>query len=402
MGGLSKRGRRAVGTASVVVVLALLALLGVTVLSGPGHSYAAPLDTSVVHSHLAAPAQCGPDLTVTSTPDHKLDDLFQAYGNAGAGKTWTGGDGTESVALPDGRELWVFDDSLLGSVANGSRPFDKVDFLHNALVVEDQGKLTRTYYTPGGRYRLATGYIDPNLRRRFRYAFWPASAIVDGNRLLLLGNERYFYKSALTANISGAYVATLALPTLARAGFTELPPGTVDDQYIAGTLTDGGYTYIYLVGSGGGILAARVPGTDLFSPWSYYAAGQWVPHLSSATPIEQVDFTNHVSITPVDGRFLYVARAAQYSPQILAAVGCSPVGPFGPPSTLYSVPEPSAYPASYGVHAYGAHAHPELPTAPDTLVVSYDVNFWAVHGLANPDSTVYRPRFIDLSFSPSP
>jgi hypothetical protein len=402
VGGLSKRKRRAVGAASIVVVSALLAALGAAVVTGSGRRYQAPVDTRTVRSTLAAPPQCGAGLRVTSTPDHALDDLFQRYGNAGSGTTWTGGDGTESVALPDGRELWVFDDSLLGKVSGGSRPFDRVDFLHNSLVVEDHGKLTRTYYTPGGRYRLATGYIDPNLQRRFRYAFWPASAVVDGDRLLLLGNERYFYKSALTGNISGAFVATLALPSLARAGFSELPAGTVEDQYIAGTLTDGGYTYVYLVAADGGVLAARVPGTDLFASWSYYSAGQWVPQLSRATPIEQVDFTNHVSVTPVDGRFLYVARAAQYSTQILAAVGCSPVGPFGPPSTVYSVPEPAAYPASYGVHAYGAHAHPELPSPPGTLVVSYDVNFWAVHGLANPDSTVYRPRFITLSVSPSP
>ena len=399
MGGLSKRARRMVGAASIAVVLGLLAGLGVVVLAGSGPTYTAPADTLVVRSHLAAPSECGSGLSVTTAPEKKLNALFQSYGDAGSGTTWTGGDGTESVALPDGRELWIFDDSLLGKVTDGSRPFDKVDFLHNSLVVEDHGKLTRTYYTPGGRYRLATGYIDPNLQRRFRYAFWPASAVVQGDKVLLLGNERYFYRSALTGNISGAYVATLALPSLKRVGFAELAAGTVEDQYIAGTLTDGGYTYIYLVASKGDVLAARVPGTDLFAPWSYYSAGRWAPQLSSATPIEQVDFTNHVSITPVDGRFLYVARSAQYTTQIVAALGCSPVGPFGPAATVYSVPEPAAYPASYGVHSYGAHAHPELSTAPGTLVVSYDVNFWAVHGLANPDSTVYRPRFLELSFS---
>ena len=55
------------------------------------------------------------------------------------------------------------------------------------------------------------------------------------------------------------------------------------------------------------------------------------------------------------------------------------------------------FPPSYGVVTYGARAHPELSTAPNTLVVSYDVNFAATHGLENPDSSVYRPRFIDVT-----
>jgi len=58
------------------------------------------------------------------------------------------------------------------------------------------------------------------------------------------------------------------------------------------------------------------------------------------------------------------------------------------------------YPSYGGVETYDAQVHPELSTAPNVLVASYDVNFWATHGLVNPDASVYRPRFIDITVTP--
>ena len=94
----------------------------------------------------AAAAACAPR-QVSVAPDTGLNNLFQTYGNSGTGRTWTGGDGTESVALPDGRELWLFDDTFLGTVTNGQRIWARTPYSHNSFVVEDHGVLTRTYFT---------------------------------------------------------------------------------------------------------------------------------------------------------------------------------------------------------------------------------------------------------------
>lgn len=52
---------------------------------------------------------------------HVWDDLFARHPAAGA-QAWTGGDGGLSAALPGDRNLWLFGDTLIGSVdANGSR-----------------------------------------------------------------------------------------------------------------------------------------------------------------------------------------------------------------------------------------------------------------------------------------
>ena len=58
------------------------------------------------------------ELIPQPVPDRFYNDLFTRR-NGG----WTGGDGTRSVALPDGRILWLFGDTFLGTIRpERSRP----------------------------------------------------------------------------------------------------------------------------------------------------------------------------------------------------------------------------------------------------------------------------------------
>ncbi|MBK8566787.1 MAG: DUF5005 domain-containing protein [Saprospiraceae bacterium] len=64
-----------------------------------------------------------------------FNQLFTRYSG------WTGGDATYSIPLPDGRNLWLFGDSFIGTVnANRSRPGGGL--LRNAFVVQDGDELT--------------------------------------------------------------------------------------------------------------------------------------------------------------------------------------------------------------------------------------------------------------------
>ncbi len=349
---------------------------------------------------LAGPpgTSCSPGVTLAASPNATLDDLFQSYGNSGTGTSWTGGDGTVSVALPDGRELWFFADSLLGTVTNGQRPFSTTAFLHNSLVVENNGSLTKTYFTSASNAWGATSFLNPRPRNPWMYAFWPTAAVVNGTTVQVLGTERIFARAKYGTEkpIPGVYMATLGLPSLDLLGIRKLPSRVVaGDQYIFGTLAESGYTYIY-VGSAKGVDVARVVGTDLRSPWTYYDGNGWSSKLSKAVAVEP----NLTQVTAIGGIYLFIT-AIPVSSEIVAAVACSPVGPFGPSQAIYTMPESSSYPTSYGgISTYDAKLHPELDTSPNTLVASYDVNFWAIHALVNPDASVYRPRFIDITVNP--
>ena len=155
--------------------------------------------------------------------------------------------------------------------------------------------------------------------------------------------------------------------------------------------------HLLVRGSDGYTYAALVVGTDLTSPWAYYDGSGWTANAGAAVPIENVGTTSHFSVTPIGNEYVFISKPSVESNGIVAAFGCSPIGPFGAAQTIYSTPEPGQYPASDGVLTYGAHAHPDLSSSPNTLVISYDVNPKGKKGLDIPDASVYRPRFIDLT-----
>lgn len=90
-----------------------------------------------------------------------LEQMFIGYGDSGNGSNWTGADGTYSLHVNRSITYWIFDDTLLGQVfSNGSRPpVPQTPFVHNSMVVEDNGSLIKTLVThSNGQY---SGYLNP-------------------------------------------------------------------------------------------------------------------------------------------------------------------------------------------------------------------------------------------------
>ena len=384
----SGRGGDAVGSGRsrarlagrLVVALGLLGGLAGVLSSAPGSAA------------VAAGAPCDTSAPLAATPDTALDNLFQNYGNAGQGTTWTGGDGTESVAVPGGTELWLFNDSVLGVVTDGTRVFKKTPYIHNSIVVQSGGVLTRTYYTH--RTNRPTAYLNPRPAHPFQYAFWPGATVVSGSSLQVLGTLQKFNRAGIPTQIGQAF-ATFRLPDLKRTSLTT-KVATAVDWPDGVPLVEGGYTYLY-GNSLRGVEVARVSGTNLAAPWSYYDGSGWTANAARAATIESANPLGYFSISDVGGTYVFVAKVSLTSDEIVAAVGCSPVGPFGPLQNVYATPEEARYPTSDGVEVYGAHAHPELGAPPGSVVVSYDVNPKGPKELDVPDATIYRPRFLYLS-----
>jgi hypothetical protein len=341
----------------------------------------------------ACPSQ--PNAAITATPDTSLDNLFQSYGNAGRGATWTGGDGTESVALA-GRELWFFSDSYLGTITNGQWNRLKAHFLHNSFVIERKGVLTRTLHKR--RKGVPVAFLNPVPQDPEGQGFWPGSMVVSGSTLQVIGLDMRFSGNGVFT-VLGNSIATFALPSLNLLGLRALPASAVD--WSGGVLSDGGYTYLY--GSAqNNTYAARVAGTNLMAPWSYYDGSGWTSNAAAAVPTETIGTTSHFSVAKVAGLYMFISKTSWETNEITAAFGCSPVGPFGPPQPLYATPEGAQYPPGDGVVTYGAFAHPELSKSPNTLVVSYDVKAVGPTSGTSTDASIYRPRFLDVTVSATP
>src|SRR3954447_25066993 len=59
------------------------------------------------------------------------------------GTGWTGGDAAWSARLPDGRDVWLFGDTMLGGVVAGRRDL-QTPMVRNSIVVADPDGGSRT------------------------------------------------------------------------------------------------------------------------------------------------------------------------------------------------------------------------------------------------------------------
>lgn len=306
------------------------------------------------------------------------------------GPGWIGGDSTYSVALPDGRTLWLFSDSFIGEVTAGGAPKPGMAMVHNALITEDDaGRLsTRTRKGP------ESFFPDPSEQSYY----WVQDATVEGERLIVflsetrrVGEEGFAWERNT--------LATVSLPDLTTTEITPLPavaPGAPGIAWGAGILTTATYTYIYGVEDleqGKHLYLARVPAGNLTDPnrWEYLGEDGWSPKASTSTRLAS-GVANELSVTPHRDGYLMISSdtSAPFSPQIVAWTACSPQGPWTKRQTIYETPESRVQ----DHFTYNAHAHAEL-SDDGSLLISYNVNTFDFEEL-NSDPTLYRPSFITL------
>ena len=138
---------------------------------------AAVLLVPLLVSLLLAPVACTripeappPRLAPEAVPDVAFNQLFTRFGNG-----WTGGDGTLSMGLPDGRTLWLFGDTFLGHVrTDNSRPLDS-PLIRNCLVIQDGEKFVSRH---GGTIRDPVAFLVPEDPDTW---YWPGDRTVWGN-----------------------------------------------------------------------------------------------------------------------------------------------------------------------------------------------------------------------------
>ena len=352
-----------------------------------------------------AATACSFDPTVSPTahPDDVFNSLFRAYGDSNASlDDWTGGDTTNSVLLPDGRDVWIFSDTFLGAV---NADFSRSDpsFIHNSFVLQSGGDLVATLHDkkyPHARSLIQTGdgldvNGDPPVGAHW---YWVGDGTVEGATLKVFALKfEKFGPGGFDFRWIGTSIATFSLPKLKLVSVTP----TVSSngvEYGSGILEDGGYTYIYGtedLGADKYMHVARVPRGGLLGQWEFFTGTGWsTDPAASARLLHGV--ANEYSVTRIGDAYVLITNDTNvvFSRDIYAYVSCTPTGPWVGPTKLYTEPD---YPFT-NVITYNAHAHPEL-TANGELLVTYNVNSLLFQDLMN-DVHIYRPRFIRVKLPP--
>lgn len=376
--------------------------------------------------------------------DTRKNAEFARYGNDNTRvDDWTGGDGTHSVRLPDGRTLWLFSDTFLDRIQpppnpqgesrrwrtadSGPTPFLR----HNsAMLMSRSGRLERTL-TGGGAATPGPFFPDP-ADGGWR---WPVRATVEprtpGARekvvRVLLWNRAPGTAPWIFGIPRSTEVATLSLPDLKLADIRE----TVDQRavadpgrrvlYGAAMAQRDGWTYVF-----GGDEAPSTPGSSAYlarvpagrladrGGWRFWDGTQWRRRPEDAAPVLRGGGRRGVGSaftvvrdpgadgTGSGGTWLLLTMDTPGGGTaglrtITSYWACSPQGPWHGPNGHLTPPRPPAPDPQY-LAAYNPQAHPEF-TADRQLLLSYDINWLGPPGVPadprlNADVDLYRPWFL--------
>ncbi|REF36964.1 DUF5005 domain-containing protein [Thermasporomyces composti] len=327
-----------------------------------------------------------------------LEDMFTRYGDAADANTWSGGDGTYSAKLPDGRRIWMFSDTFLGPVEpDGSRP--DAAFINNSIVVQEDGEL-RTIH--GGTRENPAAVLAPEDPNAW---YWVNANNIAGGTLNVIYLEFARTGSGMFDFVwRRTVLARFHLETLEVLSVHELPSSVENLEWNPWLLRVGPYTYIYGVedlGQKKYMRIARVRGDDLLGRWEFFTGDGWSSVEAESTRV-LADVSNSYSVTPINGGYLLITQDTSFpfSNEIVGYFAPTPTGPFGERTVLYRTPEtgPDGTYGNPNVIMYGPHEHPQFRRG-NTLVVSYDVNSLNPDDVWN-DASIYRPRFVELTFAP--
>lgn len=350
-----------------------------------GRSFVAVISLTLLLLLLQAcvqtPAPISPPVAAKAQPDPLFNRLFTRFGGG-----WTGGDGTLSIGLPDGRSLWLFGDTFLGQVRpDRSRPADS-PLVRNCLVIQDGEDLLTRH---GGTARHPTAFLasqNPELW------YWPGDGTVVGDRLQVFYHRFRQVTSGIWGWVwDGTVIATLKLPDLDLVG---VAPRIDDNGVIYGSalLEWGSWVYIYGTLSQGSkkhLHLARAPRKDLEAPWQFWDGRQWSSDAQTSRSV-LAGVSSQFSVLPLASGFGLVTMddRTPFSDRLVLYRAERPTGPWQGPVDIYQAPEADGAIAAYNpfVHIQFGHANGYL--------ISYNINEVNDPDRLYADANLYRPRFI--------
>jgi hypothetical protein len=371
-----------------------------------------PMNLSTIALSLAAVLRA--DDSSVAVPTVVRAEPASEWNSRFAGKEgWIGGDCVYSAVLSRNRVLWLFGDSLLGSVRDGRR--EGAVMVNNTLGVQArEGKDASIRFVSGkGKDGKRAAVFVPSDDKGW---FWPQAPIRLGDRLFVFlpQIERSKEPGVFGFRHVAQWLAVVENPDdepekwkvkQHRLPFATFRPDR-DRSWGSAVLEDGGHLYVYGYdeekGKGIGkkrLTVARVPVGKMtdFAAWRFRTADGWSDKPEDAAPLADA-MASEFSVSRAPGGKGYIAVYTQngLGERIVGRFADAPVGPWSAPRLLYLCPEMKK---DKGVFSYAAKAHPWASTG-DELLVSYCVNTWEFARLFR-DAAVYRPRFVRVKLGPA-
>lgn len=307
------------------------------------------------------------------------------------------GDGTYSVALPDGKTLFIFQDSNVGEIQNGKLVSGFHMYRNSYSLYDPQQGTVKAIVTSHSQ----SAAIPPDHPDEDEW-YWPCDGFTDGNNLYIFQMQH--------KNIGGgmwgfAYketrITTYSLPDLTLVDDSPIPYELYGDyapHFGSAVMKEGEWAYLYACvnyenSADSDIIVARTKASDLLTSWEFWDGSTWrkdgVDKAVVMHGLDEVYPGTQFSVFKAGGKYILLNYNHWFwIPEIYTLVSDSPAGPWTNKKTIYKIPplEQSNW------FAYNAVAHPQFER--DGMIpFSFNVN--TDKGSEHYSNVLsYRPRFV--------
>lgn len=325
---------------------------------------------------------------------------------------WLGADAAYSIPLRDGRDVWIFGDTLYGEhrVVHGNDP----RMVRNSIGIstcDADGRWHLSYAIRKGADGQPRDFFTARVPNTW---YWALDGFVAGRdlwvTLLCLRNTPSAKPQAMGFETCGADLARITTPgpdpQKWKIDYFPLAPDGAHAYPSATAVVDGKDAYIFALEESGTrpLLATRIPLDGLKDPAKHLeyltADGAWQ---SGFTPqkamqvMKQGSTELSIRYHPELHRWLAVMFAPDaFSSKILLRSAPNLTGPWTDGQVIYQAPE--MQPANPGydkdTFCYAAKEHPEFERG--DLVFTYVCNTFAVPKLAS-DTSIYYPQVVRMA-----
>ncbi len=335
------------------------------------------------------------------------DSVFTEYFRRTSG--WTASDGTISVALPEGKSLWLMGDSYIDNFNVADTTIPCLFQVRNSIMVQNilvptEFKTILDYSQTGVNRTPVKAQLNDNTY------FWPGHGFAKQDSAITFWQQ---YTGADYTHI-GNYVARIYTPDIEDASAIKKLkkldlPNTV--EFGTAVVVDSATNYIYLYGMKPDWiifrpLVARVSlnkDVGSVSAWEFFNGTGWSSDVNAATQL-MGDPSHYVSpsysVIKLQEKYYMISQDIGFltcglGREINLWESTSPQGPFTNKKLLYTIED--KYRGEYMI-TYNATAHPEF-IKNNELLISYNVNGACTSYCENAfvdryNADLYRPKFI--------
>jgi hypothetical protein len=368
-----------------------------------GFTYISPVPDMMLLSANAIPVNPGID----------KDPLVTEFFNRDSG--WIASDGSASIPLSDGRDLWAMDDSYINNYDTMAGTTGCLFQVRNSVLVQPTGD----WQWPKTSTLIGNGPGIPSFFKNNpndNYLMWPTGGYQRGDTVYVYCMNIMNSSGGLGFSSGGNdFLAKMVFPSLTVVGFDSLQNfNGITFGVGFDTAEKGNYIYTWGVQSAfitSNVVVARFPRNNPGAPWSFWNGSAWDTSISHIAPIA-TGASNGVYVAKVRNKYVLVSTEFTVScdagTHLYSATADSLTGPFSAQKTLYTIPDNDL---GHTPFWYGPNIHPEYINNKNELLITYDINGYSncepacINNGFDPD--YYRPRglrvplqLIDSSISP--